>query len=148
MGLEVAAIGGVVVAIAKYIAMSKLGEKAVEKVGEAGGDAIVAVGKRAYERLTALVHRPGKEDPKVAKSLANVEEDPEDEDYQAKLTKELGALAGRDPEARELLLQLVKDVQPLVGNMTGVVNVSDQGKVDQAAGVNTGTMVYKAPRED
>jgi len=117
MGLSVAAIGGVVSAIAKYLAVSKVTEKALEQAGEAGGEALVGVGKEALGRLRQVLGGRDESAQKAVKALADIEEDPDDEDYQGKLTKELTNLAADDEELRGLLARLSQAVLAFTGGV-------------------------------
>jgi hypothetical protein len=150
MILTLAAIGGIVTAIVKYLLASKaseiVGQKAMEKVGESSGEALVEAGKHAFDGINHALIKRGEDAKKANKALADVEEDPTDEDYQRKLATELEKLAAHDADLRNMLEHLSSLVQQaqtqISGNVQGMVNVSGQGKIyGPTAGVNTGTMM-------
>lgn len=150
MSLTLAAIGGIVTAIVKYLLASKaseiVGQKALEKVGESGGEALVEAGKHAFDGIKHALGTHGEDAKKANKALQDVEEDPTDEDYQHKLASELEKLAAHDADLRNLLEQLSSVVQQaqtqISGTVQGMINVSGQGQIyGPTAGVNTGTMM-------
>ncbi|HEY4036766.1 MAG TPA: hypothetical protein VGL94_22645 [Ktedonobacteraceae bacterium] len=149
MSLTLAAIGGIVGTMVKYLLANKApeiaGQKAVEKIGEAGGQALTDAGKQAFHGIKQALTKRGENAKKANKALTDVEEDPTDEDYQRKLTNELEKLAASDTDLRGLLEHLSSVMQQaqtqISGKVEGAVNVSDQGKIyGPTAGVNTGTM--------
>jgi hypothetical protein len=56
----------------------------------------------------------------------------------------LARLAERSPVVATQLQTLAQQTNIQTGGVQGSVNVSEGGKVDQAAGVNTGTVTYNA----
>lgn len=113
-----------------------------------GGEAVFNTGKSAFTRLKRVLTHRGNDSEKANRALANVEAEPDDISYQQKLTTELEKLAQSDTELRTLLETLSTEVQQANGSMIeGHVYVSDTAKVDQAAGVNQGTMNYNARQE-
>ncbi len=149
MVLTLAVIGGVVAAVAKYLLANKGAEtveqKALEKVGEMGGEALVNAGKNAFTSIKQALTKRGEAAKKATKALVDVEEDPTDQDYQQKLATELQRLAAGDPELNRLLEKLGEVVQQaqtqIGGDVQGSVNVADQGKIyGPTAAVNTGAM--------
>jgi hypothetical protein len=150
MSLTLAAIAGVVTAVVKYLVAKKsaeiVGDKALEKIGESGGEALVETGKKAFTGIKQALTGRGDAAKKANKALADVEEDPTDEDYQHKLANELEKLAANDTELRSLLEHLSSVVQQaqtqITGNVHGTVNVSGQGKIyGPTAGVNFGPIM-------
>lgn len=107
MSLTVAAIGGIVTATAKYLAASKAGEK----VSEAAGDALVKVGASVFSRLKATLGQRGDTARKADRALADVADDPGDQEYQRNLTTQLERLAKDDAELRSVLSALSAEVQ-------------------------------------
>lgn len=77
--------------------------------------------------------------------LANFERNPER--YREGLARVLSDIAARAPAFAGQLQAVAQQANIQTGGVQGSVNVSDHGKVDLAAGVNTGTMTYHA-RED
>jgi len=59
----------------------------------------------------------------------------------------LTRLADRSPAFATQIQTLAQQANIQTGGIKGEINVSGEGKVDQAAGVNTGTMTYQA-RDD
>jgi hypothetical protein len=149
MSLTLAAIGGIVTAIVKYLLANKASEiveqKALEKVGESSGEAIVKAGKYAFDSIQHALESRSDAAKQATKALIDLREDPSDEDYQQKLTIELEKLAEHDADLSnqlEHLSSLVQQTQTQIsGNVQGMINVSGQGSIyGPAAGVNTGTM--------
>jgi len=150
VSLTLAAIAGIVAAVVKYLTASKgaeiVGEKAMEKVGEASGEGLVNIGKHAYDGIKHALIKRGEHAKKADNALEDVEEDPTDEDYQRKLATELEKLAAHDADLHNLLEHLSTIVQQaqtqISGSVQGLVNVSGQGKIyGPTSGVNTGTMM-------
>jgi hypothetical protein len=84
-----------VVTFIKTQGTQKAGEKAAEILGEKATEAAIEKGQKA---LTLLRDRfSAKADTKAQHALVNVEQDPDDEDYQKKLMKETARLASADP---------------------------------------------------
>lgn len=133
MSLTIAAIGGVVLAMAKYLAASKaaetIGGKALEEIGKSGGEAVTTVGKSAFARLKALLSRGDGTAAKAKQALDNVETDPADVDYQTKLAKELEQLAQTDTELRTALEELSRQLPPQMGRADVKINIGDEAKV-------------------
>ncbi len=157
MSLTIAAINGVVSTAVKYLLMSRgletAAHKATEKIGEMGGEALVNVGKNALAKLREALGQRGDAAKKAQKALADVEDYPNDEDYQRKFATELDKLAVNDGQLRTLLEQLSAEVQQAGGKAgapQGYVTAYGNAKIDQGIGVNTGTATYNAapPRDD
>jgi hypothetical protein len=70
------------------------------------------------------------------------EDDPEA--YQEALRKLLARLTEHNPAFAQQLQAVAQQANIQTGGVQGSVNVSGQGNVDLAAGVNTGTMTYHA----
>lgn len=157
MSLTVAAIGGVVTAAVKYLLVSKGMEtaatKAAEKIGQLGGEALVNAGKNAFAKLREALGQRGEPAKKAQKALADVEEDPTDEDYQRKFATELEKLAQSDTELRTLLEQLSAEVEQAnaTSGVHGTANVSGDAKVyGSVVGTNPGTITgtYSFGKDD
>lgn len=143
MSVSTAAIAGIVAAVAKYVTASKLTEKAVENASEAGGDALVSLGKAAHERIKQAAGGPRDVARKVKKALVDVEEDPEDEDYRAKLTKELERLAETDEHVRRILEQLAVQLPAAGGAVRGVAHVEGGSIRGSVIGLNLGSVIHR-----
>jgi hypothetical protein len=107
-------------------------------------DAEAARGEQAAPLVKAAVQQHG--DAKDQRALTNFEDDPEL--YEGALKTMLTRLAERSPAFATQLQTLAQQANIQTGGIQGSVHVSGQGKVDQAAGVNTGTMTYHARRDD
>jgi len=114
-----------------------------EKKAAPTKDAEAAKGEQAAPLVKAAVQQHG--DTKDQRALENFEDDPEL--YEGALKTMLTRLADRSPAFAGQLQSLAQQANIQTGGVQGSVNVSGQGKVDQAAGVNTGTMTYNA-RDD
>jgi hypothetical protein len=150
MSLTLAAIGGIVTAVVKFLRASKapeiISQKAMEKVGESSGEELVEAGKHAFNGIKQALTKRGEDAKKANKALTDIIEDPADEDYQHKFATELEKLAAHDADLRNLLEHLSSVVQQaktqISGNVQGMVNVSGRAKIyGPTAGVNTGTMM-------
>lgn len=122
---------------------------ATAKAGEPGKPAPAkskeaAQGEAVAKTVREAVARHG--EPKDARAVESFEEDPEV--YQQALEKVLVRLAERSPAFAAQLQALAQQEGVAPGTIQGSVNVGDSAKVDQAAGVNTGTMTYQAGREE
>lgn len=102
-----------------------------------------AKGEQAAPLVKAAVQQHG--DPKAQQTLALFEDEPET--YDEALRKVLARLAERSPAFAQQLQTLAQQANIQTGGIKGAVNVSG-GKVDQAAGINTGTMTYHARDDD
>ncbi len=90
-------ISPIITAVITYIKLQgaqKAGDKIAESLGEKAADAAVNTGKKALDLFRS--HSSAKTDVKVQQALTNVEQDPDDEDYQQKLMKEIARLASTD----------------------------------------------------
>jgi hypothetical protein len=114
-----------------------------EKKAAPTKDAEAAKGEQAAPLVKAAVQQHG--DAKDQRALDNFEDDPEM--YEGALKTMLTRLADRSPAFAQQLQTAAQQANIQTGGTRGEVNVSGQGKVDQAAGVNTGTMNYQA-RDD
>lgn len=97
-------------------------------------------GEQAAPLVKAAVQQHG--DAKELRALESFEDDPEL--YKGALKTMLTRLAGRSSAFAAQLQTAAQQANIQTGGVQGSVNVSGQGKVDQAAGVNTGTMSYHA----
>jgi hypothetical protein len=104
----------------------------------------VAKGEQAAPLVTAAVQQHG--DVKAQQTLTLFEDDPDT--YQEALRKVLARLAEHNPAFAQQLQTVAQQANIQTGGVHGQVNVSGDGKVDQAAGVNTGTMTYQARHDD
>jgi len=97
-----------VVAFIKTQGARKAGEKAAEVIGEKATEATLNKGEKALATLRARFS--AKADAKAQQALTNVEQDPDDEDYQQKLVKETARLASTDPTFAQDLKVLAENV--------------------------------------
>lgn len=99
-------ISPVITAVATYIktqGVQKAADKAMEVIGERAVENTVGKGKKALSLLHSQFF--AKVDAKAKQALANVEQDPDDENYQQELIKETVRLASTDDAfAQELRL--------------------------------------------
>src|SRR6266508_2373586 len=140
LGVIITGLVGAYKAYTDYkAAVAKTGEKeaAPAKSAEA------AKGDQAAPLVKAALQQHG--DAKDQRALENFEDDPEL--YEGALKTMLTRLADRSPAFAQHLQTLAKQTNIQTGSIKGEINVSDEGKVDQAAAVNTGTMTYHA-RDD
>jgi hypothetical protein len=100
-------------------------------------------GEQVATVVQAAVQQHG--DAKAQQTLALFEDDPDT--YQEALRKVLARLAEQNPAFASQLQTVAQQANIQTGGIQGSVNVSGEGKVDQAAGVNTGAMTYHA-RDD
>lgn len=98
-----------VVAFIKTQGAQKAGEKAAEVIGEKATEATLSRGEKALATLRSWF--AAKADAKAQQALANVEQDPDDEDYQQKLAKETVRVASADPI-------FAQDLKVLADNVT------------------------------
>lgn len=75
--------------------IQKSADKMAEVVGEKAAEETLRKGEKALTFLRS--HFFAKADEKAKRALANVEQDPDDEDYRQKLMKETARLASADP---------------------------------------------------
>jgi hypothetical protein len=73
----------------------KTADKVAEVIEEKAAEEMGSKGQKAFVLLRSRFS--AKADEKAKRALANVEQDPEDEDYQQKLVKETARLASADP---------------------------------------------------
>jgi len=100
-------------------------------------------GERVLEIVKAGVVQHGDTDEQA--DLASFERNPQR--YQDALAKIITDIAAREPAFAQQLQTLAQQANIQISGVHGSVNVSGEGQVDQAAGVNTGTMTYNA-RDD
>lgn len=100
-------------------------------------------GEQVAPLVKAAVEQHG--DDKDRNALAQFEADPDD--YREVLEKKLARLAERSPAFAQQLQALAQQANVQASGVQGSVNVYG-GKVDQAAGVNTGSMTYNARIDD
>lgn len=101
----------IITAVVTYIKMQgaqKAADKAAEIIGEKTIEASINMGQKALATLRSKFIVKG--DVKAQQALANVEQDPTDEDYQQKLVKETARLASADPIFTQELKILAKNV--------------------------------------
>ncbi|MBA3945517.1 MAG: hypothetical protein H0X37_13240 [Herpetosiphonaceae bacterium] len=155
MSLTIAAISGVVSAAVKYLLTSKgldtAAQKATEKIGTMGGEALINVGKNALTKLREALGQRGDAAKKAQKALADVEDDPADVDYQQKLATELDKLAAADGQLRTLLEQLSAEVEKVNGKndvrmhhqqISGYAQVGAAVAGDVHGGIHLGPMNF------
>ncbi len=100
-------------------------------------------GEQAAPLVKAAVQQHG--DAKAQQTLALFEDDPDT--YDEALRKVLTRLAEQNTAFATQLQTVAQQANIQTGGVQGSVNVSGEGKVDQAAAINQGTMNYNA-RED
>jgi hypothetical protein len=104
-------ISPIITAVITYIkaqGVQKAGDKAAEVIGEKATEMTMSIGQKA---LTVLRSKFSvKADTKAQQALENVEQDPDDEDYQHKLVKETARLASTDPVFAQELKVLAENV--------------------------------------
>ncbi len=104
-------ISPIISAVVTYISTQgaqKAGDKAAEIVGEKATETTLSLGQKALILLRSKFS--AKANPKAQQALANVEQDPDDEDYQQKLVKETARLANADPTFAQELKVLAEKV--------------------------------------
>lgn len=104
-------ISPIISAVVTYIATQgaqKAGDKAAEIVGEKATETTLTLGQKALALLRSKFF--AKTDAKAQQALKNVEQDPDDEDYQQKLVKETARLASTDPTFAQELKVLAENV--------------------------------------
>ena len=84
------------------------GDKAAEIIGEKATETTISLGQKAFTELRSKFSLQA--DMKAQQALANVEQDPDDEDYQQKLVKEIARLANVDPSFAQELKLLARNV--------------------------------------
>jgi len=84
--------------------------------------------------------------PEEQTALAGYQQSPQL--FEPVLSKVLTDIATREPAFATQLQTVAHQANIQTGGVQGSVNVSGQGKVDLAAGVNTGTMTYHARDDD
>jgi hypothetical protein len=142
-----AVITGMVSLLSAYMTY-RVGMKQAEQKGSpAPAKPDEATMKQSEAALTVVkqgVEQHGDDDERA--DLASFERNPQR--YQEALARVLTDIATRSPAFAAQLQSLAQQANIQTGGVRGSVNVSGQGKVDQAAGVNTGTMTYHARAED
>jgi hypothetical protein len=104
-------ISPIINAVAVFIktqGAQKAGEKAAEVIGEKATEATLHKGEKALAILRTRFS--AKADAKAQQALANVEQDPDDKDYQQKLVKETARLASADSAFTQELKMLAENV--------------------------------------
>jgi hypothetical protein len=119
-----------VVAFIKTQGSQKAGEKAAEVIGEKVTEGILDKGEKALAILRSRFAT--KADAKAQQALANVEQDPDDEDYQQKLIKETARLASADPSFTQDLKVLAENVAIA---QSGSVTIDNKAPNQGAQGV-------------
>jgi len=143
--IATAVITGLVGAYKAYTEYKAAVAKAgAQKEAAPAQSAEAAQGEQAAPLVKAALQQHGSASDQRA--LTNFEDDPEL--YEGALKTMLTRLADRSPAFAQQLQTLAQQASIQTGGVQGSVNVSGQGKVDQAAGVNTGTMTYNARDDD
>src|SRR5947208_826826 len=104
-------ISPIITAVVTYIktqGAQKASDKAAEVIGEKSTEAAMSLGQRAWTLLRSKFS--AKADVKAQQALTNVEQDPDDKDYQQKLVKETVRLASADPSFTQELKVLAENV--------------------------------------
>jgi hypothetical protein len=112
-------ISPVITAMATYIktqGVQKAADKAMEVIGEKAVENTVGKGQKALTLLHSQFF--AKADAKAKQALANMEQNPDDENYQQELIKETARLASIDSAfAQELRLLAEKEVVAQPGSV-------------------------------
>jgi|SRR5215213_9273983 len=103
-----------------------------------------AKGEQVAQVVKAAVQQHGND--KDRNAIAQFEDEPDD--YREALERKLLRLAETNPAFAQQLQTVAQQANIQTGGVQGSVNVSGEGKVDQATGVNTGTMTYQARSDD
>ena len=103
-----------------------------------------AKGEQVAEVVESGIQKHGK--PEEQTALAGYQQNPQL--FEPVLSKVLSDIADRSPAFAQQLQTLAQQANIQTGGVQGNVNVSGEGNVDQAAGVNTGTMTYHAGKDD
>jgi len=138
----------VVTATIAYIrdeAAKKAGAKAVEAIGEKAGEAVAGIGPKALTTLRAWFQK--KSDSKATQALANVIQDPSDQDYQQKLIKETVRIASTDPAFTQELKILAEQVTIAQPNSM-VQTINNQAPNQGAQGIFTASVTFNRPTHD
>ena len=104
-------ISPIITAVVTYIKIrgsQMAGDKAAEIIGEKATETTISLGQKAFTELRSKFSLQA--DMKAQQALANVEQDPDDEDYQQKLVKEIARLANVDPSFAQELKLLARNV--------------------------------------
>jgi hypothetical protein len=104
----------------------------------------VAKGEQVAQVVETGIQTYGK--PEEQTALAGYQQSPQL--FESALSKVLADVAAREPAFAQQLQTVAQQANIQTGGVHGEVNVSGAGKVDQAAGVNTGTMSYQAGKDD
>ncbi len=97
-------------------------------------------GEQTAPIIKAGVEQYGDADERA--DLASFERNPAR--YEDAMARVLHDIAGREPAFASRLQTLARQANIQSGGVQVNINVSDEGKVDQAAGINFGTMTYNA----
>jgi hypothetical protein len=103
-----------------------------------------AKGEQVAQVVESGIQKYGK--PEEQTALAGYQQSPQL--FEPVLSKVLTDIATREPAFAQQIQTLAQQANIQTGGVQGSVNVSGQGKVDQAAGVNTGTMTYHTRDDD
>ncbi len=142
--IGVAVITGLVGAYKAYTEYKAALVKAqAEQQAAPAKDAEAAKGEQVAQVVETGIQTYGK--PEEQTALAGYQQSPQL--FEPVLSKVLSDIAAREPAFAGQLQTIAQQANIQTGGIKGEVNVSGEGKVDQAAGVNTGTMTYQA-RDD
>lgn len=123
----------IVTAVIAYLqteGLQKAGEKASEVIGEKAGETVSSIGPKALATMKGwFKHSP---DAKAEKALADVEQDPDDVDYQQKLVKEAIRVASIEPAFAEELKVLAQQANFI---QSGGVQINNNAPNQGAQGV-------------
>jgi hypothetical protein len=118
-------ISPIIIAVVTYIktqGTQKASDKAAEVIGEKATERAISIGQKALTLLRSKFSV--KADTKAQQALANVEQDPNDEDYQQKLVKETARLASADPAFAQELKVLAETVNIAQSGSVAIDNKS------------------------
>jgi hypothetical protein len=133
-------ITGLVGAYKAYTDYKAAVAKTGEKEATPAKSAEAAKGEQAAQVVETGIQQYGK--PEEQTALAGYQQSPQL--FEPVLSKVLTDIAAREPAFAGQLLTMAQQANIQTGGVQGSVNVSGEGKVDLAAGVNTGTMTYHA----
>jgi hypothetical protein len=143
MTIGIAVITGLVGAYKAYTEYKAAVAKTGEKEPAPAKSAEVVKGEQVAQVVETGIQKYGK--PEEQTALAGYQQSPQL--FEPVLSKVLSDVAAREPAFAGQLQTVAQQANIQTGGVQGSVNVSG-GKVDLAAGVNTGTITYNARDDD
>lgn len=142
LGVIISGLVGAYKAYAEYKA-TVVKAQAEQKATPAKTEAATK-GEQVAQVVETGIQKYGK--PEEQTALAGYQQSPQL--FEPVLSKALTDIATREPAFAQQLQTLAQQANIQTGGVQGSVNISGQGKVDQAAGVNPGTIIYHARDDD